>query len=117
MDWGRGVVLLETSRLARRSVVPVFHAASLVCTLMIVAIAEAAPSLADGRAKLLARKYAEAEEILAKTAADEPVPSALGIARCQISVGEYDKAAATLAGAYKDHAKEARLPAELAKLA
>ena len=126
MDWARarvrrvgGFVARHTSNTtaceARRHFLIAVAAAWL--GLSVVSIAPAADSLGDAQRMLLAGKYAEAEEVFAKTAAAEPVDSALGLARCQAAVGEYDKAVATLAAALKDHAKEAALPAELAKLA
>ncbi len=78
---------------------------------------DAESPLAVSERMLLEGKHAEAEEAFAGLAEEQPVPSALGVARCQEATGRRDAAAATLAAAVKTHADDARLPAESARLA
>lgn len=57
--------------------------------------------LAEARALFLRGKYAEAQEAFEQLADAEPLAAALGRARCQRAVGEYDAALATLREALK----------------
>src|SRR5690348_12775549 len=59
-----------------------------VAAALVFASASPAAELADARKLLQAGKYAEAEEAFQKLSADEPVPAALGLARCQASTGK-----------------------------
>ena len=77
---------------------------------------DAESPLASAERMLLEGKHAEAEEAFAALAKEQPVPSALGVARCQEATGHRDAAAATLATAAKTNADDAQLPAELARL-
>lgn len=63
---------------------------------------DAGEALDDARALYLTGKYAEAEDAYAALAEDDPLRAALGIARCQSSVGELDKAGATLTAAIEN---------------
>ena len=78
---------------------------------------DAVSPLAAAEQLLLEGKHAEAEEAFAALAKERPVPSALGVARCQEATGHRDAAAATLAAAAKSNADDSQLPAELARLA
>jgi cellulose synthase operon protein C len=77
---------------------------------------EVAP-LAAARTLFLGGKYAEAQEAYAALLEQEPVAAAVGVARCQSSVGLRDEAAAALQAA-ADKSPDAPAPrAELAALA
>lgn len=78
--------------------------------------AAAPAAIARANELWLTGKYAEAQEAYAALADEHPVEAALGQARCQASVGDDDKARATLAGALKQHAESADLLAALAEI-
>ncbi len=92
-----------------------------VAAALVFASASLAAELADARKLLQTGKYAEAEEAYQKLSADEPVPAALGLARCQASAGKREQAAATLKAALAKQPEKkpdvAALQAELARLA
>ena len=97
----------------------------LVCVFWFVPVARANEkplddkpdeALVAARHLLLTGKYAEATEAYDKLVEMHPVVAALGLARCQAAVGEYDKALETLAGAAEKH-PDATLEAERARLA
>src|SRR6185312_2323029 len=62
-------------------------------------------------------KYAESEESFRALLAQQGPAAAVGIARCQVSVGQRDKAVETLKQDVKEHPDSAALPAELARIA
>ena len=68
------------------------------------------PPVADGQICRSDRSVREA-------GGEAPVAAALGLARCQAAVGEYDKALETLATAAEKHPNAAMLEAERARLA
>ena len=69
------------------------------------------------RALLLAGKYEEAAEAYAASDEDEPVASAVGLARARAAAGKRDEAAAALAAALAKHPQSAALLAESARSA
>jgi cellulose synthase operon protein C len=78
--------------------------------------AEPGGDLAAARRLYLRGKYAEAAEAYQKLSQSKPEESALGLASCHASQGEYDEADSVLREA-EAHVKSSRLHAERAELA
>lgn len=74
-------------------------------------------ALSSARKLLLTGKYAEAVEEYASLAKADPVGAAVGKSHALAAQGHYEEAAGALAEAAKSHSKDARPPAELARLA
>ncbi len=72
--------------------------------------------LGDAQRLYLTGRYEEAQEQYEKLAAEHPARAAVGVARCQIAVGQYDAAAKLLAEAIETQDDNAPLSAELARL-